>query len=148
LLHREAQHFGGQHHVLEDAAPGQQDRALEHHADVAPRAADRLAVENDMAGLVIEQAGENAQQRALAAAAGADDGDEAALLDAAIDLLQGQHACAAVAEVLGQPFDADVVLRAHHWSPSCFRKRTMCCASTSGACIAVTWPMAGSSTAS
>jgi hypothetical protein len=49
LLHVQAEHLGRQHHVLENGAPGQQDRALEHHADVAPRAVDRLAVEHHLA---------------------------------------------------------------------------------------------------
>jgi hypothetical protein len=35
-LHRQAEDFGGQHHVVQDAPPLQQQRLLEHHADVAP----------------------------------------------------------------------------------------------------------------
>ena len=38
-------HLHGQHDVLEDRAPRQQNRALEHHTDVAPRRLHRGSVE-------------------------------------------------------------------------------------------------------
>jgi hypothetical protein len=73
------------HHVLDDGAPGQENRRLEHDAELAARSAQLLAVHPDLAGGAIEDAGQDLQQRALAAAARADDADERALADGQVD---------------------------------------------------------------
>ena len=54
--------------------PGQQARLLEHHADIVAGAAP--APRTDAAGVARFEPGEQSQQRALAAAAAPDDGDE------------------------------------------------------------------------
>ena len=80
--HRQAEDFRRQQHVVDDAAPFQQQRLLEHHADVARRI-ERLRGRADphVAGLVGMQAGEDFQQRGLAAAGRADQRDQLAGLD-------------------------------------------------------------------
>jgi len=55
-------------HVLQHRAPGQQHRRLEHHAELAARAAQALALQSrPLAGRALENAGENLEQRGLAA---------------------------------------------------------------------------------
>ena len=67
--------------VLLDAERGKQLSPLRHHGDAAlhdvgrRQRADRLAVESDRVGRVREHAGDGSQQRRLAGAVGADDGD-------------------------------------------------------------------------
>jgi hypothetical protein len=70
--------FGAQHGVVEDGAPLEQIILLQHVADLAARAGDRLAVDQHVASGRLQDAGDQRQQRALAAAALPDDGDELA----------------------------------------------------------------------
>ena len=79
---RQAEDFGRQQHVVDDAAPFQQQRLLEHHADVARRI-ERLRWRADphLAAVVRVQAGEDFQQRGLAAAGGADQRHKLAGID-------------------------------------------------------------------
>ncbi len=85
--------------VVQHAPPWQQARFLEHDAGVAVQSIDGPAVDLQRSGAGALQAGDEPQQRALAAAAAADDGDELAGLDRELRL--AQHVARAVA--LGQP---------------------------------------------
>jgi hypothetical protein len=72
--------------------------SLEHEAAVAAGAAHRAAVEQDVAGTCRFQPGDDAQQRGLAAAARADEGDELAMGDVGIDIAQHLEVAEALAE--------------------------------------------------
>ena len=80
--HRQPEDFRRQQHVVDHAPPFQQQRLLEHHADVARRI-ERLRRRSDphLAGVVRMQAGEDLQQRGLAAARRADQRDQLAGFD-------------------------------------------------------------------
>ena len=67
-----------QQRVLERGAPRKQGRALEHQRDVLPRLGDLAAVHRDPSVRERDQAGDEAQQSGLAAAARAHDRDELA----------------------------------------------------------------------
>ena len=71
--HGKAEDLGGQQHVVDDAAPLEQERLLKHHADVARRI-ERLRRRADAqgAGIVRMQSGQNLEKRGLAAAGGTD----------------------------------------------------------------------------
>ena len=69
----------GEDDVLPHGHPRQQRRVLEHDADGAGRAGDRLVSERHLARVGRVEAGEQPQHRALAAARRADDGDELAV---------------------------------------------------------------------
>ena len=71
----------GQADVLEDGQPRQQRVVLEHDAAVRPGPGDRLAVQRDRAGVGRDQPGDQRDERRLARARVADDGDELAALD-------------------------------------------------------------------
>ena len=87
-------------HIRQHARPGQQPRLLEHHPHVR-RCLRALLLELEAAGVVAVEAGDQPQQRALAAAAAADDGDELAGRNAQVDA--AQHLV--VAERLAQAAD-------------------------------------------
>ena len=61
------------HGVGEDGAPRQQAVVLEHEAAVAARLAHDAAVEQHLAATRVLEAGDDAQERGLAAAARSDD---------------------------------------------------------------------------
>ena len=65
--------------IVGDGEPGQEARLLEHDADGGMRLGDGLAVEADRAGARPVEAGDEAQQRGLAAARAADERDDLAL---------------------------------------------------------------------
>jgi len=112
LLHAQAEG-----HVLFDGHVGEQRIALEHHADAALLRAqghDVLAVEEDLAAIYRRQPGDAAQQRGLAATGRAEQGDEFALGDAAIDIAENRGAGIGFLQV----FNADEA----HWLLSLFRK--------------------------
>ena len=77
-----------QHHVLEHVPPRQQHRRLEDDADVAARSVDRPLPQPHVAGRAPEDAGEDLEQRALAAPARADDGHELAVADVEAHVLE------------------------------------------------------------
>ena len=86
LLHPKAKR-----HVLLDRHVGEEAVLLEDHADVALAGRDVrdvAPVEDDPALGDALQAGEAAQQRGLAAARGAEQRDEVALIDAKVDVVQ------------------------------------------------------------
>jgi NitT/TauT family transport system ATP-binding protein len=73
--------FEPQQHVAEDGAPGKQQVLLHHVADAAAQAFDLLAEIVHRAGVRLDQAGDDVEDRGLAAAGGADDADEIARVD-------------------------------------------------------------------
>ena len=76
-------------HVVEHTLPGQHAGVLEHDAHiVAQGRVERLAVQQDASGIGPFERGHLAQQRALAAAAAPDDGDEFARRQRQVDLSQ------------------------------------------------------------
>src|SRR6185503_21047009 len=77
--------------------PWEQRELLEHHAAVGSGAVDRVAIHADRARLGGDEAAHDVQERALAAAARADDGDELALArDEAADV-EHRHLAAVLA---------------------------------------------------
>jgi hypothetical protein len=74
--------------ALRGRAPGKQRVALEDEAAVGAGARDRRPVEHDVAVRLVDQPVEDAQERGLATAAGADDGGELALLDLEADVAE------------------------------------------------------------
>ena len=83
-------------HVVEHRQPREQRVALEHHAAVGAGRLDAPAVEQHLAGGRPVEAGDDAQQRALAAARRAEDGDEVVLGDLEVGRAQrhGRRAAA------------------------------------------------------
>ncbi len=73
---------------------------LEDHGAVDAGAVDGPAVEQDLAATQRLQAGDDAQQGGLAAARGADEGDELVGLDVQVDRLQRLHLTALADEGL------------------------------------------------
>ncbi len=142
------EHLHRQQHVVDHRAPGRQGRCLEHHAHGGLRPRDFRAVDQDAAGAGIGHAEHDLQQRALAAAAGADDGDELAARRAQIDL--GQRRDLALARGVGLAEPADLEMRpcaGTHASPS----RTCDAQGSARRCASVTSensarPIAASST--
>ncbi len=90
--------------VLRDAHPWKEPAVLKHHG-VGDRPAGGIDA-RDPAGGVIE-AGQDAQQGRLAAAARADDADELARRDLQVDVLERDHAAGAAAVDLAQRRDLD-----------------------------------------
>ena len=88
---RQSLHVDRQHHVAEDVAPRQQQRVLEHDADIAVRFCHLLAFDKDFAGRWRQQAGDHFQQRGLAAAGRADHDEEFAFIDVKIQRPQRRH---------------------------------------------------------
>src|SRR6478735_4638728 len=83
--------------VAGHALPRKERELLEHHAAVGPRAAHFLAVDADAAGLGGDEAADDVQERALAAAARPDHGDELALAHRELrDLDDGKGLAAAL----------------------------------------------------
>src|SRR5262249_6914371 len=64
--------------VAGDRLPGKEREFLEHHAAVGPGAVDQPTVNTDRSGVGRDEAPHDVEQRALAAAARADDRDELA----------------------------------------------------------------------
>ena len=71
---------------------------LEHHGDAGDRLGHALAVEPDLALVDRHQAVDAAQQRGLAAAGRADDGDDLALADVEIDVAEDLERAVALAD--------------------------------------------------
>src|SRR5262249_58340694 len=76
LLFRDALHLQRPGDVLDRGEPGKQGELLEHHAAVGAGRTDRSPVEMHRAGCRRLEAADDVQERALAAAGRADDGDE------------------------------------------------------------------------
>jgi hypothetical protein len=89
-------------HVVEHAQVREHRVVLEHHADralVGAQVADRLALEQDLAGVQWVKAGDRAQQRGLAAAARAEQREECAARDVDADVLQRDMRAIGLADV-------------------------------------------------
>jgi hypothetical protein len=98
--------------VLEDVHVGEERVLLEDHVDVAPerRDADHVtAVEEDLAGGRLLEAGDHPQGGRLAAARGAQQREELALGDPQVDALDRPDVVAAGGELLLDPDQLDRV---------------------------------------
>ena len=95
FLARQPLHVDRQHDVGEDVAPRQQQRVLEHDADIAVRLVDLLALDQDFAGRRRQQPGDHFQQRGLAAAGRADHDKELAGIDMKVERPQRRHVAVA-----------------------------------------------------
>src|SRR5699024_7960671 len=88
---------------------------------------DQLAVVVDLAAGGLEQAGDDVQQRALAAAGGADDADELVVVDVQRDAVEGYHLAVAAVGLLDDVVYVhldrrafDVIIEVfHHFIVSC-----------------------------
>ena len=92
--------------VGEDALVRKEGVALEDGVDRPPirwQSVDPPAVDGDAAGVRPLEAADDPQQRRLAAAAGAEQGDEGPRLDPQRDVVEGGRS----AEALGDPVDDD-----------------------------------------
>ena len=78
--------------VVGGRAPRQQARLLEDQADARVGPVDRRVVELGRAAAGCEQAGDDAQERRLAAAVRADQGDDAAARDGEVDAVEDREA--------------------------------------------------------
>ena len=109
--------------VLRHREPGKERVALEHHAAVGARAIDALAVEQHLAGGRKVEPRDDAQQRRLAAARGAEDGDEVVLAHLEVD---GQQRLRALPLGAGEDardaLDGKLVVR-HHSAAHAKRRR-------------------------
>ena len=106
----------GEGDVLEDVQVGEQGVALEDGVDVAlvgGDVVDALAQEEHVALVRLLEAADDAQDRGLAAAGGAQQGEEFVVVDVQADVLQ--HRLAAV-EGLGDVFEFDDLL--HGMTPT------------------------------
>jgi hypothetical protein len=77
-----------QQHVFQAGQPGQQRVVLEHDGALGPRRGNFSAVADQRARRGRQQAGDEVQQRGLAAARVADQRDELAALHVQVDVLQ------------------------------------------------------------
>ncbi len=102
----------GKGQVVADVQPRQQRRLLEDDADLVARTVHRAAVDADLAVGRSHQPGEDAQQRGLAAARGAEHGDELVAADVETGVVQRHHLAAiGGGEDLADPIEADVGAR-------------------------------------
>jgi hypothetical protein len=118
LRHRQTENLGRKQHVVDHAAPLQQQRLLEHHPDVA-RGIERLRRRSDahFAGIDRVQSGEDLQQRGLAAAGRTDQRDQFAFRDIEGRLRNREKLLAARAIDLAHVGEVDERL-GHHAHPS------------------------------
>jgi glycine/D-amino acid oxidase-like deaminating enzyme len=80
-------------HVAGDGLPGEKRELLEHHAAIGAGTVDARALHADLARVGGDEAAHDVEQRALAAAARADDGDKLALAHGeALDVEHSQAA--------------------------------------------------------
>src|SRR5436309_2700011 len=92
-------HVDRQHHVVENVAPGQEQRILKYDADIAVRLVDLLALDENLAARGREKPGDHLQKRGLAAAGGTDNDKELACIDVKIERPQRWHV--AIARAIG-----------------------------------------------
>ena len=94
--------------VFLDREARKQPAAFRHHGNAEPYhfvrrlVADRLAVEHHHVGRGRQRAGNRAQERGLAGAVGADDGDGLALLDSDVDIEQRLEVAVERRKVVGR----------------------------------------------
>src|SRR5262249_7447606 len=87
--------------VVLDRQPRKQRRLLEHHAAIRPRSLDGLAIDENPPGGRRFEAGDEVQERGLAAAAGADQRDDLLLLDGESDVEERRDKGVAGRKALG-----------------------------------------------
>src|SRR5205085_10973070 len=102
-------------HVGLCRAPRQQRVLLEHDAPVQAGAGHRCPVDEDLPRRGRAEAGQQVQQRRLAAAAGPDQDQELSTVDLERNVVQRGHPATAGREGLSDTLKAD--LRGHRWSP-------------------------------
>src|SRR5450830_348775 len=88
LFCRQLAQLRTEHHVFFHRQPRQHVAGLKNHADLRRRPFDRLVVDQHFAFVVRHQTGDDTQQSALAAAAGAEDGDEFPFADRQRDVFE------------------------------------------------------------
>ena len=98
----------GQLHVFEDGQPRQQRMVLEDYGPIRSGLADLFVLEEHTAAGRLHEPGDDVEQRGLAAARVADDGDELALLHAQADISKDLAADRPAAEGHIQVFDREV----------------------------------------
>src|SRR6185503_3900277 len=89
--------------VVGHGLPREQAEVLEDHGDAGERLGDALALDGNLARIRGDEAVDAAEERGLAAARGADEGDDLALAHLEIDLVEYLER----AVTLGEPRDAD-----------------------------------------
>ena len=105
----DAFHLHSEFDVLADRQPGEQAVLLEDEDAVGARTFDRLAVDQNLAGGLRLQPGDQMQQRGLAATRGADDADELSSLHLQVDVVESQQALAALRAIAQADFaEADL----------------------------------------
>ena len=87
---RNARHFQSEFDVLRGRQPGKQSMVLKDHRPVRPRSGDRPVIQQCAAAVGPDHSRGDVQQRALSAAAGADDDHEFARLAIQRDVLDGR----------------------------------------------------------
>ena len=103
-----AKNLRRQQDVLQHPAPFQQQRLLEHHADVARRVEGMLArADAHLAGVVVVKTRENLQQRRLAATRRADQRHQLAGLDVETRVRDGEELLVTLAIGLADARDVD-----------------------------------------
>ncbi|MCY1355821.1 hypothetical protein D9M69_422570 [compost metagenome] len=107
LLREDALRLQPERDVVPDAAPRVQRGILEHHDARGIGVGDGRAVLQDLARRGLVQAGDEPQQRGLAAAAGAEQGDEFTGRDAEVDIVEDLQALVAMAEPVADLPDID-----------------------------------------
>ena len=103
-------HIDVEKYVLDDRAPVEQDRLLEHDAALGKRSADRLAEDRDGAGGRWRKAGDYAQQRRFTAPRRANHRDEFARLDVEVDAVERDDRARFGAERLANSTNVDTVI--------------------------------------
>jgi hypothetical protein len=91
FLARQVLHVDRHQHVVDDVPPRQQQRILEHDADIAMGFGDLVAVDVDFAGCRRKKARDQFEQRGLAAAGWADHDEELAVIDVEVQGTQRLH---------------------------------------------------------
>src|SRR6185437_16755082 len=92
-------HLWPEGNVVDGAKPGKQRiLALEHHGTVDARAGHRLAIQGQPSAGDLLEAGDQVQDRSLAAAAGAEQAEELPLPDREVKILEHTYGVTAVGE--------------------------------------------------
>src|SRR5258708_603404 len=90
-------------HVVDHPHPGEYAVLLEHHATIRAGTSDGLSVNLDAAVALVQQPGDDLQQRALAAPGWAEQADELAARDTECNAVEGaDHLAIGAAEMAGQ----------------------------------------------
>src|SRR4029453_11295871 len=102
-----ALHIDGQQDIVQNAAPGQQDRRLEDHADVASRSRDGSAPKARISFGSGQDPRQDLEERGLAAPGRTDHRDKLTLAYAEANLLERVHAAITGGIELRELLDGD-----------------------------------------